>query len=50
MEPNREEQSRGPLYRLKSSFNEIFGKPDRVTTEVKEPRDRTDSKTFEKIE
>lgn len=50
MELNREEQSRGPLYRLKSSFNEIFGRPERVTTEVKEPREKNDSKSFEKIE
>jgi hypothetical protein len=49
MELHKKEQSRGPFHKLKSSFNEIFGKPEPTPSqEVNRPREETATTTYEK--
>jgi hypothetical protein len=50
MEFTKKEQTGGPFHSLKSSFREIFGKPEKATLEVKGPRDETAGKDPEKNE
>lgn len=45
---NKEHQS--AFHKLKSSFNEIFGKPEVVTQEVKGPRENFNENDFKKSE
>jgi hypothetical protein len=50
MEFNTKNQPQGALHKLKSSFNEIFGKSEVVNQEVKNPREDIIEKDFKKSE
>lgn len=48
MEFTKKEQTGGPFHTLKSSFREIFGKPETATLEAKGPREEIAGKEPEK--
>ena len=50
MENYTKSQQHGALHRLKSSFTEIFGKPETVSLSVKPPTEKVEDKDFTKIE
>jgi hypothetical protein len=50
MEYLTKNQPHGAFHRLKSSFTEIFGKPETAALNVKPPPEKVDGNDFTKIE